>query len=593
MKKNQNKTVYNTFNLWRRDESKQFTKRLAWFCACRAGRFSEILCNFISNEDLQSLCTYSIDYRVDDDFRELAYARQCLALFSKNTDIDYGQDKEKAFLQSFAETERRCGITNKRISSLYRSGELFFCEDGLVFDVARKITDILEDCPDVSDLDFRFGPGLNVGLSDATNTSARAKLDAVLTCSPNFGDELLEKLVAELPHLFLAHIEPERMVGKLSGVPKNAETYRSIIIEAILNTLVQLGIGTELKRRLRKVGIDLKNQYINRRAAYLGSINDDRATVDIRNASNTLALLVVFHLVQSEGWFNLLDQSRTSTVKYKEQLSFNLEMFSSMGNGFTFELESLVFYAISYVVVKRRGLDTSKISVFGDDIVVPTSHDFDVVHDLTKALSFFGFEVNTKKSYGSGPFRESCGCDYFLGVNIRPFYVKDRWCDARLIGLLNYDQQHLDLFSDIRLDLEIHLTKKGVNFGPAGYGDGHLHWRHYDPDGRLLLRRPKTLTRIGKNGEKTLLAPYYFLTVVKIPKRNTTPLEIGDLLYPLYSIYRKGHTKPQYVVTYDSTSQSKSCVFTEVNKTTPLEEDPYIVRNGWKTKVVKVPLFGI
>lgn len=641
-----NETVYNIFNLWRRDESERFTRRLAWFCACRSGSRAEELCNFLQARDYASICAYNIDYDYNDDPRELAYARQCLALFTKSADLKIaGVDRDRNFLESFINTERQCLDTNIRLSCLFQSEELFFCENSLVYDVSRKITEILQDVPSMVDLALRYGPGLNVGLPSAENTSSRHKLDAQVTLTDDIRQELLEELAACLPHLDLKNLK--YVVGKLSKVPKNWKTFRSIVLEAILNGLGQLGIGSELKLRLYEGSnrmIDLTDQSRNRSLALLGSLTGKVATIDVENASNTLALMTVFHLVQSEDWFNLLDQLRTRRVEYNGQV-INLEMFSSMGNGFTFELESIIFYAIAYVTVLKVGGDTSLISVFGDDIIVPS--DPEVVSLLYHNLAFFGFKVNSEKSFISGPFRESCGADYFLGTNIRPFYLKDRWTDARLIGMLNYDHAHLGLFDDLRLELETFLFRKSdfrINFGPAGFGDGHIHWDSADPMSYVYLRRTKsakelTNSQIGKLIKEPLTyfgthqvprnlskshdkPPYYFETIIKVPKKESSELELGDKLYPLYSIYRAPQLEPDryksraYHAKFPKlVDKLRDFALTHVNHDEPFEgasrislrtphdhkqrfapkgfsshKDPYVVRGGWKTKVVRVYL---
>jgi len=96
------------------------------------------------------------------------------------------------------------------------------------------------------------------------------------------------------------------------------------------------------------------------------------------------------------------------------------EMFSSMGNGFTFELESLLFYAISKATAFCTGV-RGVISVYGDDIIVPTA----LYDDLVWTLGWCGFSVNPEKSFSSGPFRESCGGHYFNGRDITPIYLRE------------------------------------------------------------------------------------------------------------------------------------------------------------------------
>lgn len=606
------KPVYNIFNLWRRDESERFTRRLAWYCANNSGRFADELCNLVADNRIQEICSYSIDYRVDDDPISLAYARQCIAFYAKSADVVVpGVNRLKNAELSFAETERRCRITNQRFSLLYRTEQLLFCEDGLVFDVSRKISEILGDCPRLSDLDLRFGPGLNVGCTSAKYTSARHKLNVPMTHDHGFTNELLEEFASELPHMFRLN-KPSSAIAKLSWVPKNWKTSRSIIIEALLNGLGQLGVGRELKTRfLHETGVDLTDQSTNRFFAYAGSLTGHVATIDMRNASNTLAMLVVFHLIQSEDWFKLLDQLRTKQVTYNGGI-IDLEMFSSMGNGFTFELESIIFYAIAYVTVLKAGGCTKNVSVFGDDLIVPS--DPEIVQQLYHNLEFFGFEVNSEKSYTTGPFRESCGADYFLGVNIRPFYVKDRWTDARLIGLLNFDRANWNLFAPMRLELETFLVRKSesICFGPPGFGDGHIHYDVYDPEHRMHLRRNKqprdnpiqtswaTKPMDWKGSWKShrkltagsVKATFTFKTICKIPVNDTSELELGDQLYPLYSVYRLPVCQKRLTVKFDSSGSSKTRIYINA----PLENsgssdnDPYTLRGGYKTKVVSVDL---
>jgi hypothetical protein len=91
-----------------------------------------------------------------------------------------------------------------------------------------------------------------------------------------------------------------------------------------------------------------------------------------------------------------------------------LEKFSSMGNGFTFELETLLFYAIAKAA---GGLQRDELSVYGDDIIIPTR----CASDVLAALRFFGFTPNQRKTFVQGPFRESCGGDFFCGVDVTPY----------------------------------------------------------------------------------------------------------------------------------------------------------------------------
>jgi hypothetical protein len=113
-----------------------------------------------------------------------------------------------------------------------------------------------------------------------------------------------------------------------------------------------------------------------------------------------------------DDWFAFLNAVRTPgfTGIFGEGL---YEKFSSMGNGSTFGLETLIFASLCHAVGAKKYL------VYGDDIVVDKS----VVDGLLPLLDDAGFLVNDRKSFFSGPFRESCGGNYHAGEDITPF----RW----------------------------------------------------------------------------------------------------------------------------------------------------------------------
>jgi len=59
------------------------------------------------------------------------------------------------------------------------------------------------------------------------------------------------------------------------------------------------------------------------------------------------------------------------------------------------------------------------VGVYGDDIAVRQSSAL----LLIETLKFCGFRTNVDKTFIHGPFRESCGADFFHGKNVRPFVL--------------------------------------------------------------------------------------------------------------------------------------------------------------------------
>lgn len=124
-------------------------------------------------------------------------------------------------------------------------------------------------------------------------------------------------------------------------------------------------------------------------------------------------------LLLPPDWYELLSALRSPVTQIDGEEHRNA-MFSSMGNGFTFELESLLFYVLARATAYFRGI-AGVISVYGDDIIVPT----EMAEDLVWVLKFFGFQTNPEKSFWNGSFRESCGGHYDNGVDITPFYIRE------------------------------------------------------------------------------------------------------------------------------------------------------------------------
>jgi hypothetical protein len=208
--------------------------------------------------------------------------------------------------------------------------------------------------------------------------------------------------------------------NRIAFVPKTAVTHRTIAIEPLMNVYAQLGLGRLMRRKLwLKCGLDLDDQFPNQEMARRGSIDGSLATIDLSSASDTVARELVRFLLPHE-WFERLDLSR-SKVGYLDGEWLRYEKFSSMGNGYTFELETLIFWSLAISCVKLLELDPFEVRVYGDDIIVPSqAYDY-----LIEVLAFCGFSANSSKSFREGPFRESCGRDFYDGHEVRPFFQKE------------------------------------------------------------------------------------------------------------------------------------------------------------------------
>lgn len=278
------------------------------------------------------------------------------------------------------------------------------------------------------------GPGAARG---ARGTDLYRKVaDSPLTCSTEFVGRLYLEAVEVRGG---AYFEAEMLRRKRYGLPrivpqskfdtaaKNREKRRSTCTEPSCNMMLQKGLGSCMEDELAgSFGIRLESQPDRNRAlAYRGSVDGKISTIDLKDASNTIRLSLNNHLEPTlAGWVRVL---RTSAVELPQGGVQELYMISTMGNGFTFALQTLIFSCIVKACFRVSGLpwmraDAANASwgVFGDDIVVPT----EMYGIVCRLLSLFGFTVNAEKSFDQGLFRESCGHDYYDGQNVRGVYIR-------------------------------------------------------------------------------------------------------------------------------------------------------------------------
>jgi hypothetical protein len=318
-------------------------------------------------------------------------------------------DKHEAALASFYKAERRCGQVNRRLAQS-KIGDLppdLERARSIIWDILGPLTE--SDLSFVED-HFRFGPGSTTAVPGVGSvTSDKFDADMHLT----YG--LIPFYRSLLGDTWWEHQANPKIVegNKFTTVPKTSKTDRGICVEPTLNIFTQLGIGALIRDKLRDFGINLnsqtRNQYLAKHAYFWGL-----ATIDLAAASDSLAYMTVVSLLPPR-WVELLEIAR-SPKTLVEGVWVSLEKYSSMGNGFTFELESLIFAAVAYACCGSM----KNLAVYGDDIIVPVAKSQRVI----EALEFLGFSVNYSKSFLAGCFFESCGEDYFMGQPVRAFFLR-------------------------------------------------------------------------------------------------------------------------------------------------------------------------
>jgi hypothetical protein len=383
-----------------------------------------------------------------------------VSLLSKFPNFPLEVDREKVAIEKFLGSERTCSETFFRLRSLRNGGVSITSPLHTIFHSARvKISALLGPFNwDSVESDFGFGPGACIGLKNRQGDSyykfghlrpTTTEGNAVLAFTairrvPGWFYHLSQNSGAEPSISSLELVRGNR----ITTVPKNAKTDRVIAIEPMLNMFIQKGIGASLRRKLRKVGLNLNSQQLNQDLAREGSLDGSLATIDLSSASDTVSLCLVEDLLPSD-WCDALKQCRSPIGILPSGESILYRKVSSMGNGYTFELESLIFWALASSTMSYLNERDRRLAVYGDDIIVPTR----CAELLLEVLSFAGFTPNRDKTFTEGPFRESCGKHYFLGTDVTPLYIRN---DVRTI------ERHLWLANSIR--------RLGFRLRGTGYG---------------------------------------------------------------------------------------------------------------------------
>ncbi len=476
-------------------------------------------------------------------------------------------DRRQAAIDAWEDAEGKCSETNHYITAL-SFGALGPLEQNFskyLRAVKNRMTRFLGRVP--SSIEGRFGPGSVAEWSDRKSPTAMDKL---------WGDSPYCTREAE-PYFRLEYdrstwsFHRSRMGQKhlgyspgcrLTTVPKDGKTNRPISIEPLGNLWCQLGVGKFLKKRLEMWGLkgfsprnrlsffptlpkDPDPQPLHKHLAREGSSSGRWATIDLSSASDTISRKLVESILPAD-WFCLLNDIRSRRVRMPKSYDTDgsvrpgpkvyrfVEKFSSMGNGFTFELETAIFTVLLEVGLQlQAGVD---LWVFGDDIILP-NEKFSAACNL---LNLCGFTVNKNKSFGTGYFRESCGGDYFDGVDVRPIVISDLELESDAVVSTYNLLLKWGFPSDVLHELPQGLPFRLRVFGPCELENSVFH---RGPTGQF-------------SGKLDLGGGNFLYRVIRweIPSSDKIPIErwdFGDAIFP-YSlcgghVVRRGSIPLPYV----------------------------------------------
>lgn len=396
------------------------------------------------------------------------YARRALlcSVFKKS-EIESAPDAEAQTKEAFLEANRFCGLQTldqfRKLECSPAVGYSIATAREILYQWFSQKEGSIDPAITMAGIEMsaRFGPGASVKHGSRPTTLYFKCGDAPMSAGSEFVRSWYESSVSRIPLCEAAEMARKARHGDIlvhncgnaTFVPKSYSKRRLVVTEPSLNTYFQLGLGKEMERVLRKhTGISFDTQPgLNAELARLGSLNGSYATMDLTQCSDYISRALVEFIFPPTivRWVNIL---RTKSTCFGPTEVVDLNMVSTMGNGFTFPLQTILLVACVLGVYDTLGIRTydgenRTYGVFGDDIVVKE----EAYHLLSKVLQSLGLKVNQDKSYFSGSFRESCGADYYLGTNVRGVYLKRYSSDQDLFSCFN----RLSLWSathDIKID---------------------------------------------------------------------------------------------------------------------------------------------
>lgn len=333
--------------------------------------------------------------------------------------------------------------------------------------------------------------------------------------------------------------EEEALNCKLVFVPKGIDSKRAICEEPAFNMYLQQALKNNVYSwfkhdTLLRRYIDLEDQSSQRARAQHASFTQTHATLDLSEASDSVSWRLVEYVFSGSSLFEDLRLTRTEKVLLPDGKLRNLSKFAPMGSALCFPTECLIFLGICLLGCKRVGVYPS-IGVYGDDLIVPHEAE-DCIAQL---LNHFGFLLNEKKSFwGYEPFKESCGGEYYDGIDVTPLYIPRKfsgsvdsrpelmstYCDfANLLFRRGFRWMRRYLLSHLLLP-----SFPGVLFGPTGNGtlqslqptNFHLKER-WNSEWQIFEVRHQYLTDVGDEVEDDDARYFFALTALRDTRRQS------------------------------------------------------------------------
>lgn len=357
---------------------------------------------------------------------------------------------DKTFKSYMASVDEAFFIANNLVKRMHE-GEILELDYRRIFDKAGDIIErALSNVPFEPQTRFFYGPGASLSGFEfdvtpkgqpRTYKSRLAKLsslageldDLELFFEPSLAEQIRQTSVYS-----------SWSWDKLHQVPKNADKNRVITITSVLRKAKQKGIGEWIRKAYRSIRSCNINHNLDTCArdhqvlAWIASKTDFFDTYDFSSASDRITFPILEEVLlgkprpNCQKLWDMMQRSSSLGFEWKGQ-RYTYRSFP-MGYSFTFELESLVFFALTVAFLLNWGFTLDEVpldnciaylvSTYGDDLIVALSR---ARKSFERFFGSIGFKLNDEKSFSiETSFRESCGADFNAGTFVRGFYVKTR-----------------------------------------------------------------------------------------------------------------------------------------------------------------------
>lgn len=220
------------------------------------------------------------------------------------------------------------------------------------------------------------------------------------------------------------YLREDRTTCELRFVPKDSRGPRVISKEPLLLLRAQMSAGKAIARVLESDSngrINFTDQTVNRELARVSSMTQENATVDLAEASDRNWLAVVRHFARYCPVLRYAITLRSTHVDLPIFGRKKLNKLANMGSGICFPFLAFTVYstAVTALVEEHRysiNDAMSAVYVYGDDLICPR----ETLAAVKRWLIAVGLVINDDKTFSNGFFRESCGGDYYHGVEVAP-----------------------------------------------------------------------------------------------------------------------------------------------------------------------------